>query len=101
MVSGAKYNDASQDWRGISLQPGLVTSVEAAASVLLLKGPPSSHPRQLPTTKTIGLSMSGNGSNQVEEVKYDALLRRVLHTNGNECLEGVACFVRILVTVSA
>lgn len=70
-----------------SPQPGVVTTIETIAGVLLLKGPPRCHSRQLAATKSIEFAMGSDGGQEVEEVKDDSLSRTILDANGDECLE--------------
>lgn len=72
------------------LSPGTVASIEAIAGILLLKGPPSGHARELDSTEAVCLAMGGNGGDQLKEAENNTLSGVALDTNGDKRFEGVS-----------
>lgn len=76
-------------------QPRFIAALEALGSILLLECPPSCHARQLAPTKTVELAVRCDGGHEIEEVEDDALAGTILHTDGDERLEGVSRHVGV------
>lgn len=64
--------------------PVLVGSFKTIARIRMLKSPPASISRQLPTTETIGLAVCRNSSQEIKEIENDLVSRIRVDANGNE-----------------
>jgi hypothetical protein len=56
----------------------------------MLKGPPTSIPRQFPTTQAVCLAVCSNGCHQVKKVEDDFGSGIGVYGQGDKCRKGVA-----------
>ena len=91
---GQNHSD-QQLQRNVVPCPRLITGFETLPSIIMLKGPPASIPRDFVTSESIGFAMGRHCGKQIEEVPDDLKSCSRCHADGNERVEGVTRKARV------